>query len=86
MVSTVSAQVTVKRDRTLRLKLPSSVPVGPAEVIVIVAPKSVELASGTASELAASPLFGLWRNRTDIPNSIAYARQLRARGERRAND
>ena len=86
MVSTVSAQITVTPDRTLRLTLPSSVPIGPAEVIVIVAPiKMTEPAGGTASELAASSLFGLWRDRSDLPDSVTYARQLRAQAERRTN-
>jgi hypothetical protein len=87
MVSTVSAQVNIKADRKLRLTLPSSVPVGPAQVIVVVAPtKPDEPTTGTANDLAASRLFGLWRNRTDLPDSVTFARQLRAKAERRNND
>ncbi len=87
MIETLSTQVNITPDRTLRLTLPASVPIGPAEVIVVVAPvKADEPANGTANDLAASPLFGLWRERTDLPDSATYARRLRAQAERRVND
>ena len=87
MIETFSTQITIAPDRALRLTLPASVPLGPAEVIVVVAPiKTDEPAKGTANDLAASPLFGLWRERTDLPDSVTYARQLRAQAERRVND
>lgn len=37
----------------------------------------------TAKDLAASPLVGMWADRQDIPDSVAYARQLREKAQRR---
>jgi hypothetical protein len=37
----------------------------------------------TARELRNSALIGLWQNRTDITDSVAYARQLREQAQRR---
>jgi hypothetical protein len=33
--------------------------------------------------MAASKLFGLWADRTDVGDSLDYARKLRAQAERR---
>jgi hypothetical protein len=87
MIETVSTQAIVAPDHTLLLTLPSSIPVGPVKVVVVIAPVTPNPeANGTAAELASSPLFGLWRDRQDLPDSITYARQLRAQVERRNND
>jgi hypothetical protein len=37
----------------------------------------------TAADLAASPLVGLWADRTDFASSQEYARKLRDEAERR---
>ncbi|HEY89185.1 MAG TPA: hypothetical protein G4N98_05560 [Thermoflexia bacterium] len=37
----------------------------------------------TVQRLRASGLIGLWKDRTDIQDSAAYARQLRKQAERR---
>lgn len=39
----------------------------------------------TARELAASGLVGLWADRTDLPDSPEYARQLRRQAEQRTH-
>ena len=39
----------------------------------------------TAGELARSGIIGLWRDREDIPDSAAYARQLKEQAQRRQN-
>jgi len=41
---------------------------------------------GTLGDLSASPLCGLWSDRTDIGDSPAFARQLRAQAEQRAHE
>ncbi|MBI2501731.1 MAG: hypothetical protein HYW07_00655 [Candidatus Latescibacteria bacterium] len=41
---------------------------------------------GTLGELISSPLCGLWADRTDIEDSMAYARQLRAQAEQRNHE
>ena len=37
----------------------------------------------TAKQLLNSELIGLWKNRTDIADSLGYARQLREQAQRR---
>jgi hypothetical protein len=39
----------------------------------------------TAQELAASDLVGIWSDRTDLPDSPEYARQLRHQAEQRTH-
>ena len=41
---------------------------------------------GTLGDLVASPLWGLWSDRTDLGDSPAFARQLRARAEQRPHE
>jgi hypothetical protein len=38
---------------------------------------------GTAAELANSELFGIWKDRTDIGDSVEFARKLRKEAETR---
>ena len=40
----------------------------------------------TLGELISSPLRGLWADRTDIEDNMAYARQLRAQAEQRNHE
>ncbi len=37
----------------------------------------------TADQLLDSELVGLWKDRTDLPESVAYARQLREQAQHR---
>lgn len=43
-------------------------------------PASTQL---TANDMAQSDLVGIWADRTDITDSLAFARQLRNKAERR---
>ncbi len=40
----------------------------------------------TGAAILASPLWGLWKDRTDIGDSVEYARHLRKRAETRNRD
>ena len=40
----------------------------------------------TAGDLLRSPLFGLWKDREDIENSLEFARKLRTEAEQRRYD
>ena len=40
----------------------------------------------TLGDLVASPLCGLWSDRTDIGDSPAFSRQLRAQAEQRTHE
>jgi len=88
MTRTIVVRTDIQADRRLRIRVPRDVPVGPAEVVLTITPAQEQPAGprGTAVELAHSPLFGIWANRTDIPDSLTYARQLRAQAERRSRE
>jgi hypothetical protein len=40
----------------------------------------------TAGDLLRSPLFGLWKDREDIVDSLEFARKLRTEAEQRGYD
>jgi hypothetical protein len=77
MVKTISLTTDVPPDREVRIMLPSDVPLGPADIVVVVASR-VSTTARTLGELARSEFFGMWRNRTDIGDSAEFARRLRA--------
>jgi hypothetical protein len=87
MVKTLNIQTQILSDRTLQITIPDDVPLGLAEVIVVIVPtqKRVPEPSATAGDLVESPLFGLWADRDNIGDSLAYASQLRSQAERRAD-
>ena len=83
MVRTVSLNADIPPDRELRITLPDDVPVGPAEIVVVVSaldPSRVR----TAGEFKDSEYFGMWRDRSDIIDSIDFARKLRSEGWKRS--
>lgn len=47
------------------------------EVIVLISPLSESKKTFTVRQLLDSGLIGVWENRTDIKDSLTYARQLR---------
>jgi hypothetical protein len=54
------------------------------EMIVLIEPAAMpERPRLTARQLLQSGLIGLWKDREDITDSAAYARQLRERAQRR---
>jgi hypothetical protein len=79
----IACKVVIPIDRQLKSTVPEHVPPGPAEVVVIIVPDAVAEKGGTAGDLLRSPLFGLWKDRTDIGDSVEYARKLRAKAEQR---
>ena len=79
----VKADIPANRELDLHIVLPSDVPLGPAEIVLVVS--SAEAAkSSTLGDLLNSEFFGMWRDRTDIPNSIDFARELRSEGWKRS--
>jgi len=83
MVKAISATTEITADHELRITLPDDVPVGPADVVLVVVPKQPGAAS-TLGELANSEFFGIWRDREDITDSRDFARRLREEGWRRS--
>jgi hypothetical protein len=83
MNRTIVVKTDIRPDRRLHIRVPQDVPIGPAEIVLTIIPTREKTAAskGTAADLARSSLFGMWADRTDIEDSRAYARRLRAQAE-----
>ncbi|HXH12389.1 MAG TPA: hypothetical protein VNP04_21805 [Alphaproteobacteria bacterium] len=78
---TITSKVVIPEDRQLHIAVPEDVPPGPAEIVLVIAPVATAERGLTAGELLRSPLFGLWKDRIEIQDSLQYARKLRAKAE-----
>ena len=76
MVKTLNLTTEIPPNREVRLTLPEDVPIGPAEIVIVVASHAHNVAR-TLSDLVRSEFFGMWRDRTDIGDSVEFARRLR---------
>ncbi|MBM3130097.1 MAG: hypothetical protein FJ009_15920 [Chloroflexi bacterium] len=83
MIRTLSLTTDVPPDRKVQIVLPDDVPAGVAEIIVMVTPRASKI-QHTLGDLARSEFFGMWRDRTDIGDSVEFARRLRAEAWSRA--
>ena len=82
MTTTLSLHTEVPPNREILVTLPLDVPVGAADITVIV---SAPAATATiCGGLLQSEFFGVWSGRGDIDDSAAYARELRERAWKRA--
>lgn len=79
----VKADIPANRELDLHLTIPSDVPLGPVEIVLVLS-SSVASNPSTLGDLLNSEFFGMWRDRTDIPNSIDFARELRLEGWKRS--
>ena len=78
-MKTVTCKVIIPADRRLHITVPEDVPPGLAEVVLVIAPEVPAEKGLTAGDLLRSSLCGVWEDRVDISDSIAFARSLRAR-------
>jgi hypothetical protein len=85
-MKTIACKVVIPSDRQLCLVVPEDIPPGPAEVVLVIAPDIQPKKGLTAGDLLRSPLCGMWTDRPDIGDSLAYARQLRTEAERRSRE
>jgi len=85
-MKTITCKVVIPANRQLRITVPEDVPPGPAEVVVVIVPDAMPKKGMTAGDLLRSPLFGLWKDRTDIGDSVEYARKLRSKAEQRTHE
>lgn len=76
MVRKIEISADVPADREMTIHLPDDVPVGPADIVVLVDSKS-ENGHSTLGDLANSEFFGMWRDREDIGDSAVFAEKLR---------
>ena len=83
MIRTINLKTHIPTNRELRITLPPDVPVGPAEIILVVT--SPDRASrSTLGDFGLSEFFGMWRDRTDITDSVQFARDLQLDGWKRS--
>jgi len=83
VVKTVNITTDIPASRELRITLPPDVPLGPADIVVVVS--SPRVANGrTLGDFADSEFFGMWRDRSDITDSVHFARGLRSEGWKRS--
>ena len=82
MVKTVHMRADVPPGRELQIVLPPDVPVGPAEIVVVVSSQALPRES-TLGDLVNSEFFGMWSERQDIDNSVEFARRLRSEAWKR---
>ena len=83
MVRTVSLHTDIPDNRELHITLPADVPAGPADVVIVVSVHATPLAK-TFGDFLDSEFVGIWKDRTDITDSVAFARHLREEAWRRS--
>jgi hypothetical protein len=83
VVRTVSLNADIPPDRELRITLPADVPIGPAEIVLVVSSPGSS-AARTLGDFKDSEFFGMWRDRSDIVDSLQFARELRSEGWKRS--
>jgi hypothetical protein len=83
MVRTFSLNANIPENREVKICLPTDVPTGPAEIVLVVSSSESSTAS-TLDEFGDSEFFGMWRDRSDIKNSFEFARDLRSEGWKRS--
>lgn len=62
-----------------RTSLPADTPLGPAEIVVVVAPQAARV-EPTLGDLLHCEFFGMWREREDSIDGVEFARRLRSEG------
>lgn len=77
MFRTINLTTEIPPSRKVLITLPDDVPPGLADIVVVVA-SHASLAGRTLGDLARSEFFGMWRDRTDIGDSVEFVRRLRA--------
>ncbi len=82
MRRSITLRTEIPPSRELRITLPDDVPTGTASIVIRFAPSTTSTAV-TFGDLLNSEFFGVWRDRTDIPDSVGFARDLRSKSWKR---
>jgi len=84
MRQTIALKVNVPKSRELSIRLPEDVRPGPAEIVITITSSRPGAAStSTLGDLARSEFLGMWREREDISDPVAFAQRLRLEGGRK---
>ena len=81
MFKTMNLHAEIPASRELRITLPKDVPMGPAELVLVIATTHVAQ-DRTLQDLANSEFFGMWKNRPSMGDD--FARRLRSEGWKRS--
>jgi hypothetical protein len=82
MVRTLNLNADIPPNRELHITLLADVPLGPAEIVLVVF-SSEAATQSTLGTLADSEFLGMWSDRTDITNSFEFAHEIRSEGWKR---
>jgi hypothetical protein len=69
----------ITEDGHLEVEVPEDFPHGPVEVEI----RQPEIQGVSLGDLLNSDLVGMWEDRTDVEDSVEFARNLRRRASRR---
>jgi hypothetical protein len=83
VVKTFNLKTEVPPNHEVLITLPDDIPVGPAELVMVVVSQPAA-AGRTLGDLLNSEFFGMWADREDITDSAEYARGLRDEAWRRS--
>ncbi len=85
MVKTINLQLDVPIDRRIKFTLPTDVPTGFLEAVLVIVPPappptvaSPDPALPALDDLLHTEFFGMWQDRPDIDDSATFAQRLRA--------
>ncbi|MDD3926908.1 MAG: hypothetical protein PHT33_09645 [bacterium] len=76
MVKTFNLTTEVPPDHKVCITLPSDFPVGPTEMVLVVVTRAKN-STKTLGDLAQSEFCGMWKDRSDIQDSVEFAESLR---------
>ena len=81
MFKTMNLHTEISVNHELHITLPSDVPTGPADVVLVISTSDQEKAR-TLKDLADSEFLGMWNGRSDISDD--FAQRLRSEGWKRS--
>jgi hypothetical protein len=76
MVTTLNLRTNIPPNREVHLTVPGDVPLGPADIVVVIASQE-KRPLHTLGDLLASEFCGMWSDRNDLEDSVEYAHRLR---------
>ncbi len=76
MTRTLQLKTRIPDSREVMIRLPQDIPSGDARILVEIISEAPSQ-ERTLRDLGRSEYFGMWRDRSDIPDSVEFARELR---------
>jgi hypothetical protein len=80
-MTSIILQGVITENGEVQIEFPPDLPPGPIEIEI----RLPEVQGISSQEILASDFVGMWEDRTDIRDSIEYARELRQRASRRTH-